>query len=41
MKVNGKRIREENNLEDEMRRSHRNFEKMDDDQVMAFDSVNR
>jgi hypothetical protein len=41
MKVNGKSIREENNLEDEIRRSHRNCEKMDNDQVMAFDSVNR
>ena len=41
IKVNGKRIRDENNLEDEIKRSHEDCEKMDDDQLMAFDSVNR
>jgi hypothetical protein len=41
IKVNGRRIRAENNLEDEIKRSHEDCEKMDDDQLLAFDSVNR
>ena len=35
------RIREENNLEDKIKRSHEDCEKMDDDQLLALDSVNR
>jgi hypothetical protein len=41
IKVNGRRIRVANNLEDEIKRSHEDCEKMDDDQLLAFDSVNR